>query len=135
MLVAAAKRGVDVRILTASDKTDIKTTWYAGRKRYEELLEGGVRVFEYAPTMMHAKTFVIDGVWSTVGTMNFDNRSLAYNDESNLVTFDRRVGATMDSIFLEDLTHSTEIKLETFRRRPWHQKLFESGANILSRLL
>ena len=135
MLVAAAQRGVDVRILTASDKTDIKTTWYAGRKRYEELLEGGVRVYEYAPTMMHAKTFVIDGVWSTVGTMNFDNRSLAYNDESNLVTFDRRVGAIMDSIFLEDLKHSTEIKLETFRRRPWHQKVFESGANILSRLL
>jgi cardiolipin synthase len=85
--------------------------------------------------MMHAKTFVIDGVWSTVGTMNFDNRSLAYNDESNLVTFDRRVGATMDSIFLEDLKHSTEIKLETFRRRPWHQKVFEAGANLVSRLL
>ena len=135
MLVAAAQRGVDVRILTASDKTDIKTTWYAGRKRYEELLEGGVRVYEYAPSMMHAKTFVIDGVWSTVGTMNFDNRSLAFNDESNLVTFDRRVGAIMDSVFLEDLRHSTEIKLPAFRRRPWYQKIFESGASLLSRLL
>lgn len=135
MLVAAAQRGVDVRILTASDKTDIKTTWYAGRKRYEELLEGGVRVYEYSPSMMHAKTFVIDGVWSTVGTMNFDNRSLAFNDESNLVTFDRRVGAAMDSAFLKDLEHSAEIKLETFRRRPWHQKLFETGANLVSRLL
>jgi len=135
MLVAAAQRGVDVRILTASDKTDIKTTWYAGRKRYEELLEGGVRVYEYAPTMMHAKTFVIDGVWSTVGTMNFDNRSLAFNDESNLVTFDQRVGAVMDSVFLEDLTHSTEIKLATFRRRPWYQKVFETGASLLSRVL
>jgi cardiolipin synthase A/B len=135
MLVAAAQRGVDVRILTASDKTDIKTTWYAGRKRYEELLEGGVRVYEYAPSMMHAKTFVIDGVWSTVGTMNFDNRSLAFNDESNLVTFDRRVGAVMDSAFVEDLKHSEEIKLETFRRRPWHQKVFETGANLMSRLL
>ena len=135
MLVAAAQRGVDVRILTASDKTDIKTTWYAGRKRYEELLEGGVRIYEYAPSMMHAKTFVIDGVWSTVGTMNFDNRSLAFNDESNLVTFDRRVGAAMDSAFVEDLKHSEEIKLETFRRRPWHQKVFETGANLVSRLL
>jgi cardiolipin synthase len=135
MLVAAAQRGVDVRILTASDKTDIKTTWYAGRKRYEELLEGGVRVYEYSPSMMHAKTFVIDGVWSTIGTMNFDNRSLAFNDESNLVTFDRRVGAAMDSAFLKDLEHSAEITLETFRRRPWHQKLFETGANLLSRLL
>lgn len=135
MLVAAAKRGVDVRILTASEKTDIKTTLYAGRKRYEELLTGGVRIFEYAPSMMHAKTFVIDGVWSTVGTMNFDNRSLAFNDESNLVTFDRRVGAVMDSVFLDDLKYSKEIKLDTFRRRPFYQKVLESGANLLSRLL
>jgi cardiolipin synthase len=135
MLVAAAKRGVDVRILTASEKTDIKTTLYAGRKRYEELLAGGVRDNEYLPSMMQAKRFVIDGIWSSVGTMNFDNRSLAFNDESNLVTFDRRVGAAMDSVFFEDLKHSREIKLETFRRRPWHQKVLESGANLLSRLL
>ncbi len=135
LLVAAARRGVDVRILTASDKTDIKTTWYAGRKRYEQLLEGGVRIYEYQPSMMHAKTFVIDGVWSTVGTMNFDNRSLAFNDESNLVTFDRRVGAAMDSVFLEDLRHSREIKLETFRDRPLYQKVFEHAANLISRLL
>ena len=135
MLVAAAKRGVDVRILTAGDQTDVKTTMYAGRTRYEELLEGGVRIYEYAPSMMHAKTFVIDGVWSTIGSMNFDNRSLAFNDESNLVTFDRRVGAVMDSMFLEDLKHSTEIKLETFRQRPWHQRVLESGASLVSRLL
>ncbi|MGQ0715178.1 MAG: phospholipase D-like domain-containing protein [Gemmatimonadaceae bacterium] len=135
MLVKAAERGVDVRILTAGDKTDTKTTWYAGRKRYEELLEGGVRVYEYQPSMMHAKTFVIDGVWSTIGTMNFDNRSLAFNDETNLVAYDRRLGAAMDSIFREDLTYSAEIKLEEFRQRPWYQKLFENGANLISRLL
>lgn len=135
MLVGAARRGVDVRILTAGDKTDIKTTWYAGRKRYEELLEGGVRVYEYQPTMMHAKTFVIDGVWSTIGTMNFDNRSLAFNDETNLVAYDRRIGAAMDSIFIEDLKYAKEIKLEEFRQRPWHHKLFENGAHLISRLL
>jgi cardiolipin synthase len=135
MLVAAARRGVDVRILTAGDKTDIKTTWYAGRKRYEQLLEGGVRIYEYRPSMMHAKTFVIDGVWSTVGTMNFDNRSLAFNDESNLVMFDQRLGARMDSIFLSDIAQATEIKLESFRRRPWYHRLLENGANVVSRLL
>jgi cardiolipin synthase len=135
MLTDAARRGVDVRILTASDKTDIKTTWYAGRKRYEELLEGGVRVYEYQPTMMHAKTFVIDGVWSTIGTMNFDNRSLAFNDETNLVAYDRRLGAAMDSIFIEDLKYSKEIKLDEFRQRPWHQKLLETGAHLISRVL
>jgi cardiolipin synthase len=135
MLTMAAKRGVDVRVLTASNKTDIKTTWYAGRRRYEELLEGGVRIYEYQPSMMHAKTFVIDGAWSTIGTMNFDNRSLAFNDESNLVAFDRRIGAAMDSLFLEDLKFSKEITLEEFRRRPWYQKLFENAAHLLSRVL
>ena len=135
MLVMAAKRGTDVRLITASNKTDIKTTWYAGRQRYEELLEGGVRIYEYQPSMIHAKTFVIDGVWSAIGTMNFDNRSLAFNDETNLVAYDRRLGAKMDSIFLEDLKFSKEIKLEEFRHRPWYQKLLEHGANLLSRVL
>lgn len=135
MLTEAARRGVDVRIMTAGEHTDIKSALYAGRKRYEELLEGGVRVYEYAPTMMHAKTFVIDGVWSTIGTMNFDNRSLAFNDETNLVAYDRRLGAAMDSIFVEDLKYAREIKLEEFRQRPWHQKLLENGAHLLSRLL
>ena len=135
MLVAAAKRGVDVRLLLPSEKIDIKTTWYAGRRRYEELLAGGVRIYEYQPSMMHAKTFVIDGVWSTIGTMNIDNRSLAFNDESNIVAFDRSLGAEMDAIFFEDLKYSKEIKLEEFRRRPSYQKLLEKGAHLLSRLL
>lgn len=135
MLTQAAQRGVDVRILTASEKTDVKATWYASRRRYEELLRGGVRLYEYQPTMMHAKTFVVDGVWCTVGTMNFDNRSLAFNDETNAVAFDRALGARMQELFLEDLKHSKEIKLEEFLRRPWHHKLFEHGAHLLSRLL
>jgi cardiolipin synthase len=135
MLIAAAKRGVDVRILVPGEKIDIKTTWYAGRRRYEELLIGGVRIYEYQPSMMHAKTFVIDGVWSTVGTMNIDNRSLAFNDESNIVAFDRSLGAAMDAIFFEDLKYSKEIKLEEFRRRPAYQKLFERAAHLFSRVL
>ena len=135
LLVDAARRGVDVRILTTSDQTDIKTTWYAGRARYEELLAGGVRIYEYQPTMMHAKTLVADGVWSTVGTLNFDNRSLAFNDESNLLVLDAAFGERMERIFMEDLRYSREIQLETFRQRPWTQKVFEQGANLLSRLL
>ena len=135
LLVDAARRGVDVRILTTSEKTDIKTTWYAGRARYEELLEGGVRIYEYQPSMMHAKTLVVDGVFSSVGTLNFDNRSLAFNDESNLLVLDAAIGATMERIFLEDLRFSREIELATFRDRGWTQKLREQGANLISRLL
>ncbi|HEY4671137.1 MAG TPA: phospholipase D-like domain-containing protein, partial [Gemmatimonadaceae bacterium] len=118
LLLAAAKRGVDVRVLTVSSKTDVKTTWYAGRTYYEKLLEGGVKVYEYEPTMMHAKTLVVDGTWSAIGSMNFDNRSLSFNNESILVALDPKVGAQMDSVFMDDMKWSKEIKLDEFRKRP-----------------
>jgi cardiolipin synthase A/B len=124
-----------VRILTAGPKTDVKTTWYAGRARYEELLRGGVRIYEYIPTMMHAKSMVVDGLWGTIGSMNFDNRSLAFNNESNLVTLDPVFGAQLERTFLEDLRYAKEIRLEEFRRRPWTGKMLELGASLLSRLL
>lgn len=135
LLVRAAKRGVDVRVLTAGDKSDVKTTVYAGRARYPELLKGGVRVYEYVPTMMHAKTFVVDGVWSTIGSLNFDNRSLVFNNESNIVALDDGVGATLDSLFLKDLEYAKEIKLAEFEQRAWFEKMLEWGANTLQRVL
>ncbi len=135
LLVAASKRGVDVRILTVSKETDVRTTWYAGRARYEELLNGGVRIWEYQPTMMHAKTVVADGTWSTIGSMNFDNRSLAFNNESNLVVWDRDVGARLDSVYLDDLTRSREITLPQFKRRPITARMVELGASVFQRIL
>ena len=135
LLVDAAKRGVDVVVLTTSDETDVKTTWLAGRSHYEQLLEGGVRIYEYQPTMMHAKTFVADGRWSSVGTANFDNRSLVFNDESNLLAYDERLGAQLDSVFMDDLRYSTEITLEAFRRRPWTDKVAEFTAGLFGRIL
>lgn len=135
MLKAAAQRGVDVRILTTSGETDVKTTWKAGRAHYEELLGAGVRVYEYQPVMMHAKSIVADGLWGGVGTMNFDNRSLVFNDESMLVALDRRYGAALDSIFFEDIKYAKEIKLDEFRKRPWTEKMIEKGATLLSRVL
>lgn len=135
LLVAAAQRGVDVRILTTSDVTDVKTTWHAGRAHYENLLEGGVRVFEYQPSMMHAKTFVADGLWASVGTANFDNRSLVFNDESALLALDENLGTQLEAIFMEDLEYSTEITLETFRKRPWTNKVMEFAASKLGRIL
>jgi len=113
----------------------VKTTLYAGRARYPELLKGGVRVYEYQPAMMHAKTFVVDGVWSTVGSLNFDNRSLVFNNESNLVALDERVGATLDSLFLEDLRYSKEITLAEFEQRSWLDKVLQWGASTLQRVL
>lgn len=135
LLVRARQRGVDVRILTVGEETDVKSTLWAGRWRYEELLRGGVRVYEYQPAMLHAKTLVVDGVWGSVGSLNFDNRSLAFNNESNLLVLDRGFGARLDSTFLGDLRHSREITLEEFVQRPWWQKAREFGAHLLSRLL
>jgi len=135
LLIGARKRGVDVRILTVSKETDVKTTWWAGRSRYEQLLEGGVRIYEYQPAMIHSKTFIADGLWGSVGSMNFDNRSLAFNNESNLVFLDAGLGAQMDSTFMDDLSRSKEITLAEWRQRPWWRHVVENGAALLSRLL
>jgi cardiolipin synthase len=135
LLLEARGRGVDVRILTVSHQTDVKTTWWAGRSRYEELLKGGIRIYEYQPAMMHSKTFIVDGVWGSIGSMNFDNRSLAFNNESSLVFLDSGVGAQMDSTFFDDLSRSKEIMLPEFRKRPWYDRVIEQGAALLSRLL
>jgi cardiolipin synthase len=118
-----------------SSKTDVKTTWYAGRTYYEKLLEGGVKIYEYQPTMMHAKTMVVDGMWSSIGSMNFDNRSLSFNNESMLVALNRNVGAKMDSVFMDDIKWSKEIKLDEFRKRPLSGKILEWGAQKLRRVL
>jgi cardiolipin synthase len=135
LLLAAQRRGVDVRVITVSRKTDVKTTWYAGRTYYEKLLEGGVKIYEYEPTMMHAKSMVVDGIWSYVGSMNFDNRSLSFNDESLLVALDTAVGAQMNSIFMDDIKSSQEIKLDEFRKRPLSNKILEWCAQKLRRVL
>ena len=135
LLINAVKHGVDVRVLTVGPETDIKTTWYAGRALYEKLLEGGVKVYEYQPTMMHAKTIVVDGYFSVVGSMNFDNRSIAFNNEAQIVALDSAVGRQMDEIFLEDLKYSEEMKLETFRQRGMKSRVLEWGATKLRRIL
>ena len=135
LLSEAARRGVDVRVLTSGPRTDVNVVRLAGRASYDTLLVAGVRVYEWQPTTLHAKTFVADGQWFTVGSMNFDNRSMALNDEATLMVLDRTAGQLMDRIFLDDLHHAEEIRLETFRRRSWLQRLAEWGANSLTRLL
>jgi cardiolipin synthase len=84
---------------------------------------------------LHAKTFVVDGEWSTVGSMNFDNRSMALNDEATLMVLDRKLGDEMNRTFLDDLRHSEEITLEVFRTRSWFERIAERSANWLTRLL
>ncbi|HEX3868329.1 MAG TPA: phospholipase D-like domain-containing protein [Gemmatimonadaceae bacterium] len=135
LLERAVARGVDVRVLTVSSKTDVKTTWYAGRRHYEELLRHGIKIYEYQPTMLHSKTIVADGLWGSIGSMNFDNRSLSFNDEANIVVLDSTFGARMDSVYLDDLRYAKQITLDEFRRRSWRLKLLEIGSSLLARLL
>lgn len=135
LLAAAARRGVDVRILTAGPRTDVNIVRLAGRAWYDTLLEAGVRVYEWQPSTLHAKTFVVDGEWLTIGSMNFDNRSMALNDEATLMVLDRTVGEQMDRIFIDDLGHATEITAARFRQRSWFQRMAERGVNLITRLL
>jgi len=135
LLREAAGRGVDVRVLTPGTLNDVKSTWYAGRAQYERLLEGGVRIFWYQPAMIHGKSFLVDDCWASIGTMNFDNRSLAFNDESNLLVLDDAFGTTVRDMFLDDLTRSKEVTLEQFRRRSRKDRLLEWGASRVARIL
>jgi cardiolipin synthase A/B len=135
LLCEAVERGVDVRILTPGSNTDMKISWYAARARYEELLDNGVRIFEYRPTMMHAKTITIDGVFGVVGTINFDNRSIRLNDEVALLARSRRFSEELDRSFLRDLDDSREVELDDFRKRPWGGRILEWIAVRFTRLL
>lgn len=134
-LTRAARRGVDVRILAAGPRTDIRIARLAARARYSTLLESGVRIYEWRPSSLHAKTFVVDGVWSTIGTMNFDNRSLALNEEVTLMVLDEGLGSQMDSLFLADLERATEILAEEFDRRPWYGRIGEWATHLITRVL
>jgi cardiolipin synthase len=135
MLVAAAQRGVDVRVLTTGPETDIKTTLNAGRARYEELLAGGVRIYEYQPTMLHAKTLVVDGYWAAVGSMNADNRSMSFNEETVLLSLDEGVAAAVEGQFLDDIEYSLEVKYEEFKQRGLWPRLVEMACYSVWRVL
>jgi cardiolipin synthase len=135
LLAAAARRGVDVRLLLAGARTDVRLARTAVRSRYERLLAAGVRIYEWQPSSLHAKTFVVDGLWSSIGTMNFDNRSLALNDEVTVMALDSALGRRMDAVFLDDLRHAAEIDVARFRRRARYERVTEWRASLVSRVL
>jgi cardiolipin synthase A/B len=121
----ARKRGVTIRILVESDITDHRSVKYASREAYTGLLERGIQIYEYTPTMMHSKTLVVDGVLSIFGSANFDNRSLELNDEVNVAVMSRQVAARFLHDFDQDLQLSQKLSLETWRERPLMDKVHE----------
>ena len=117
LLVKAVARGVDVRLLLPGPHHDQPWTQSAGRTAYGELLEGGVKIFEYQPTMLHAKTMVVDGIFSMIGSSNLDARSSEINEELDVVVYDEGFGRQMEETFENDLKRSRPYTLEEFRKR------------------
>ena len=121
----ARRRGVRVRILVEGDLTDALPVKYASRNAYQRLLDLGIEIYEYQPTMMHAKTMVADQAWSMVGSANFDNRSLELNDEMNVAISDRPFAERLERDFEQDLKVSRRLDPNEWRRRPFMQKVRE----------
>ena len=135
LLVDAARRGADVRLVVGGRMTDVRLSRRAAHARYDALLAAGVRIWEYERTTLHAKTFVVDGLWSSVGTMNFDNRSLALNDESTLMILDASFAQRMEEQFQEDIRDATAVDPDAFGRRPWTDHVIEWAANLMTRVI
>jgi cardiolipin synthase len=131
----AAGRGVDVRLLLAGPRTDVRLARWAARSHYQRLLAAGVHIYEWQPSSLHAKTFVVDGLWSSIGTMNFDNRSLVLNEEVTLMVLDASFGQRMNTVFMNDLRLAKEISAAQFSDRPWTERVAEWGAQLVSRVL
>jgi cardiolipin synthase len=127
-LEAAVRRGVDVRVIVPGEYTDVPIVRQAGRMFYNQLLRRGIRIFEYQPTMMHAKSMVVDGIWTTVGSSNFDDRSFRLNDEANVNVYDEGIAAQLEQMFFEDLARSEEITRRRWIQRPWLDKIKERVA-------
>jgi cardiolipin synthase len=123
-LAGAARRGVDVKIILP-DSSDFNMIFYAGRHYYSELLKAGVKLYERQHRFLHAKTAVIDGVWSTVGSTNLDYWSSAHNDEENAIVLGRDFGAKMEAMFADDLAESKEILPGEWEKRSSLAKLRE----------
>jgi cardiolipin synthase len=122
LLEKAVRRGVRVRIMVPGTVTDSSVVRHAGHRRFEELLEKGVHLCEYQRTLNHQKVMIVDGVWSHVGSTNFDDRSLDINDEASVGLIDPGVAAQLRAAFEEDLRACTPVDLASWRRRPlWHR--------------
>ena len=134
-LCAAAGRGVEVRILVPGPQIDKGVVRTGGRAAYDELLEAGARVFEYQPTMLHAKTLCVDGAWSAVGTINFDNRSFQLHDEVALCVWDEGFAGDLTAAFEGDIERSRAMELERWRRRPLRRRAAEALTTVLRREL
>ncbi|MES2569896.1 MAG: phospholipase D-like domain-containing protein [Verrucomicrobiota bacterium] len=125
LLKRAVQRGVDVRLLLPGKHTDQPATKAAGRTAYGKLLEAGVKIFEYEPTMIHSKTMVVDGLFSMFGSSNLDSRSAALNEELDVTVYNEAFGREMVQVFEKDLKRSKPYTLVEFKKRSAWERLAE----------
>jgi cardiolipin synthase A/B len=130
-LLDAARRGVKVRVLTPSGHIDSETVRKASRGSWGPMLEAGIQIAEYQPTMYHVKGLVVDGLFSSVGSTNFDNRSFRLNDEANLNVLNADFGRIQQGVFDADWAQARRITLEEWQQRPWTERVLERLASLL----
>jgi cardiolipin synthase len=132
-LIRATRRGVSVRVIVPGKHSDQRLVRLASRRMYRELLRGGIRLYEYRPSMTHVKALMVDDAWALIGTTNVDNRSFEHNDEVNVAFREAAVTERLRRDFEADLAASTEITLEEWGQRPALEKLVEPVCWILER--
>ena len=130
-LIAAARRGVDVKIVLPG-VSDSGLVFYAGHAFYDDLLSAGVKIYQLKLAVLHAKTAVIDGAWSTVGSTNIDTRSFLHNSEINVIVMGEAFGVEMEKAFQEDIKDSNVITLEQWRDRPLVNRMKEWAARFMN---
>ena len=131
-LIAALGRGVKVRIIVPGPIRDAAIVSNASRAGWGELLKNGAQIYEYQPTMYHCKVLVVDGLWVSVGSTNFDNRSFRLNDEANLNIHDREFAEKQTATFNDDLKHATRVTYEEWLARPWTQKVWQKALTVFN---
>jgi cardiolipin synthase len=130
-LAVAARRGVRVRILVPGKFTDARVGRWAAHALYSELLDAGVEIYEYQPTMIHCKVLVIDGMWTSVGSANFDDRSFRLNDEANLNVFSSDLAAEQIRYIEADIARSKRMAQRRWARRSSTRRIYENLALLL----
>jgi cardiolipin synthase len=125
VMIDAANRGVRVRVIVPGDHIDTDLVRHASRADWGPMLEAGIEIHEYAPTMFHCKMLVVDEYLTAVGSTNFDNRSFRLNDEGNLNVYDAGFGAEMTRVFQDDLSRSDRVTFQEWRSRPWRERAAE----------
>ena len=123
-LIDLVKRGVRVIVLVPG-AIDHNIVRQASRAQFGEMIQAGIEIYEYTPALLHAKTVVIDGVWATIGSTNFDNRSFAGNDELNMILYDRGVARKLEQVFLADIQASRQVTYKDWKHRGLSSKMLE----------